>query len=81
MNNFKNWFNKHYDAIAFCAEIAGAITAGCIIGRAIGEASDASFSRGFQKGCSNTILGIMADNKDNPEVIKAACDYTAKYRK
>ena len=73
------------DIIAFCATTVVAVAAGhvcgTIIGKYINMTNAEAFKNGWQKGMTDFHDRMLADNVNNPEVVKALVDFQAKNTK
>ena len=86
LNNAKEYVIEHEDdIIAFCATAVVAVAAGhvcgTIIGKYINTTNTEAFSNGWQKGMTDFHDRMLADNVNNPEVVKALVDFQAKNTK
>ena len=86
LNNAKEYVIEHEsDIIVFCANAALAFVigraCGTIIGKYINTTNTEAFSNGWQKGMTDFHDRMLADNVNNPEVVKALVDFQAKNTK
>ena len=86
LNNAKEYVIEHKsDIIALCATTVVAVAAGhvcgTIIGKYINTTNTEAFRNGWQKGMTDFHDRMMADNVNNPEVVKALLDFQAKNTK
>ena len=86
LNNAKEYVIEHEgDIIAFCANavLAYAVgrVCGTIIGKYINTTNTEAFRNGWQKGMTDFHDRMLADNVNNPEVVKALVDFQAKNTK
>ena len=78
----KDWVVRNGDVIAACAIVVcvgGAF--GKAAGNMIGDAIKDAYKEGFNTGCSNTVLVLATENKDNPEIISTLLDFTSNNAK
>ena len=86
LNNTKEYVIEHKgDIIAFCANAVLAYATGrvcgTIIGKYINTTNTEAFRNGWQKGMTDFHDRMLADNVNNPEVVKALVDFQAKNTK
>ena len=86
LNNAKEYVIEHKsDIIAFCATTVVAYATGrvcgTIIGKYINTTNAEAFKNGWQKGMTDFHDRMLADNVNNPEVVKALVDFQAKNTK
>ena len=86
LNNAKECVIGHEsDIIAFCVAAVVAVAAGhvcgTIIGKYINTTNTEAFSNGWQKGMTDFHDRMLADNVNNPEVVKALVDFQTKNTK
>ena len=86
LNKAKEYIVEHEsDIIAFCVTTVIAVAAGrvcgTIIGKYINTTNTEAFRNGWQKGMTDFHDRMLADNVNNPEVVKALVDFQAKYTK
>ena len=86
LNKAKECVIEHEsDIIAFCVTAAVAVAAGHVCGTIIGKyvnmTNTEAFRNGWQKGMTDFHDRMLADNVNNPEVVKALVDFQAKNTK
>lgn len=85
-NKAKEYVVEHKeDIIGLCAASVISVAAGAISGRCIGKyinmTNAEAYKNGWQKGMADFYSGMMTDNFDNADVVKALVDFNIKHAK
>ena len=77
----KNWVVEHRDIVSAVVALGMGCVCGKMIGKTIANAMEGAYHQGFRSGCNAVVLGLAAENKDNPEVLGAVLKFTTEHNK